>query len=60
MLCCAALKAPGTARSNSHHNTSITELLLVKDNLWRLFRYNDTGHLVGLPDQTHPVPPTQD
>jgi hypothetical protein len=37
-------------------NTSITEIHLVKDNHWRLLRYNDIGHLVGLPAQTTPVP----
>ena len=35
-------------------NTSITELELVKPNLWRLNRYNDTAHLAGLPASTNP------
>lgn len=52
-----ALKAPGTGAFEIRtFNTSITELHLVKDNLWRLIRYNDIGHLVGLPMQTTPVP----
>jgi probable phosphoglycerate mutase len=52
-----ALKAPGTGAFEIRTlNTSITELHLVRDNLWRLIRYNDVGHLVGLPDQTYPVP----
>jgi probable phosphoglycerate mutase len=56
-----ALKAPGTGGFEIRTlNTSITEIHLVKDNLWRLIRYNDTGHLVGLPTQTTPVPPTDD
>jgi probable phosphoglycerate mutase len=51
-----ALKAPGTGAFEIRTlNTSLTELHLVRDNLWRLIRYNDTGHLVGLPDQTYPV-----
>jgi 2,3-bisphosphoglycerate-dependent phosphoglycerate mutase len=52
-----ALKAPPTGGFEIHTlNTSITELHLVKDNLWRLIRYNDVGHLVGLTPQTTPVP----
>ena len=52
-----ALKAPPTGAFEIQTlNTSITELLLVKDNHWRLIRYNDVGHLVGLPSQTIPVP----
>ncbi|MEP7047199.1 MAG: histidine phosphatase family protein [Ilumatobacteraceae bacterium] len=51
-----ALKAPGTGSFEIQTlNTSITELQLVKDNHWRLVRYNDTGHLVGLPSQTNAV-----
>jgi 2,3-bisphosphoglycerate-dependent phosphoglycerate mutase len=50
-----ALKAPGTGGFEIHTlNTSITELQLVKDNLWRLIRYNDIAHLAGLPAQTPP------
>ena len=56
-----ALKSPGTGAFEIRTvNTSITEIHLVKDNLWRLIRYNDTGHLVGLPTQTTSVPPTED
>ncbi len=52
-----ALKSPPTGAFEIQTlNTSITELLLVKDNHWRLIRYNDVGHLVGLPSQTTPVP----
>jgi len=51
-----ALKSPGTgAYEIQTLNTSITELHLIKDNLWRLIRYNDVGHLAGLPAQTLPV-----
>ncbi len=53
-----ALKSPATGAFEIRTlNTSITEIHLVKDNLWRLIRYNDTGHLVGLPTQTTPIPP---
>jgi 2,3-bisphosphoglycerate-dependent phosphoglycerate mutase len=52
-----ALKSPGTgAYELRTFNTSITEFHLVKDNLWRLIRYNDIAHLVGLPTETTPVP----
>lgn len=34
-------------------NTSITELLLVKPGRWRVIRYNDSAHLVGLPVSTN-------
>jgi probable phosphoglycerate mutase len=52
-----ALKAPSTGAFEIQTlNTSITEIQLVKDNHWRLIRYNDIGHLVGLPTQTTPVP----
>ena len=52
-----ALKAPSTGSFEIQTlNTSITEIQLVKDNHWRLIRYNDIGHLVGLPTQTTPVP----
>ena len=50
-----ALKAPGMGAFQIHTlNTSITELLLVKPNMWRLIRYNDTSHLAGLPASTNP------
>ena len=48
-----ALKAPSTGSFEIQTlNTSITEIQLVKDNHWRLIRYNDIGHLVGLPGNT--------
>jgi len=51
-----ALKSPATgAFEIQTFNTSITEIQLVKDNLWRLIRYNDTGHLLGLPPHTAPL-----
>lgn len=50
-----ALKSPGMGAFQIHTlNTSITELLLVKPNVWRLIRYNDTAHLAGLPANTNP------
>jgi probable phosphoglycerate mutase len=50
-----ALKAPPMGSFEIHTlNTSITELLLVKPNVWRLQRYNDTAHLAGLPAATEP------
>jgi probable phosphoglycerate mutase len=53
-----ALKSPPTGTYEIQTlNTSITELQLVRDNFWRLIRYNDVGHLVGLAMQTTPVPP---
>jgi 2,3-bisphosphoglycerate-dependent phosphoglycerate mutase len=36
-------------------NTSITEFLNVRDNTWRLIRYNDAAHLAGLPKATPKV-----
>ena len=52
-----ALKAPSTGSFEIQTlNTSITEIQLVKDNHWRLIRYNDIGHLVGLPTQTTLLP----
>jgi hypothetical protein len=54
------LKSPATGAFEIQTlNTSITELQLVKDNLWRLIRYNDIGHLVGLPTATTPIPPDE-
>ena len=50
-----ALKAPGMGAFQIHTlNTSITELQLVKPNVWRLNRYNDTAHLAGMPASTNP------
>jgi broad specificity phosphatase PhoE len=52
-----ALKSPPTGSFEIQTlNASITEIHQIKDNLWRLVRYNDVGHLVGLPAQTTPVP----
>ena len=36
-------------------NTSITEFLNVRDNTWRMIRYNDAAHLAGLPRATPKV-----
>ncbi len=36
-------------------NTSLTELLVVRENRWRLERYNDASHLAGLPLETSRV-----
>lgn len=33
-------------------NTSLTELVLVRPDRWRLLRYNDAAHLAGLPRET--------
>jgi probable phosphoglycerate mutase len=33
-------------------NTSLTEFLVVRPDRWRLERYNDAAHLVGLPLET--------
>jgi probable phosphoglycerate mutase len=50
-----ALRAPSVGGFQIHTlNTSITDLELIKPSLWRLNRYNDTGHLVGLPSHTNP------
>ncbi|MEI7548800.1 MAG: histidine phosphatase family protein [Actinomycetota bacterium] len=49
-----ALKAPGMGLFQFHtRNASITELVLLKPNLWRLDRYNDAAHLAGLPFSTN-------
>ena len=49
------LKAPSMGGFQIHTlNASITELELIKPNLWRLDRYNDTAHLAGLPASTDP------
>jgi probable phosphoglycerate mutase len=45
-----ALKSPSTGGFMVNTlNTSITELTLVKPNLWSLRRYGDSAHLAGLP-----------
>ena len=52
-----ALKSPPTGVYEIHTlNTSITEIHLIKDNKWRLIRYNDVAHLAGLPPHTTPPP----
>lgn len=49
-----ALKAPAMGAFQIHTlNTSITELVLVSPNTWRLQRYNDSAHLAGLPAHTN-------
>lgn len=49
-----AVKAPAMGQFQIHtRNTSITELVLLQQNLWRLDRYNDTAHLAGLPFATN-------
>ncbi len=46
-----ALGSPQTGGFELHTaNTSITELVHVRPDRWRLVRYNDAAHLVGLPD----------
>ena len=53
-----ALKSPATGGYEIHTlNTSITEIHLIKDNLWRLIRYNDVGHLGRPPHTTTPRSP---
>ena len=52
-----ALKAPAMGAFEIHTlNTSITELQLVKPNVWRLLRYNDCAHHAGLPSATVTAP----
>jgi 2,3-bisphosphoglycerate-dependent phosphoglycerate mutase len=46
---------PNGAFEISTVNTSITEFLNVRDNTWRLIRYNDAAHLAGLPKATPKV-----
>jgi probable phosphoglycerate mutase len=49
-----ALKAPAMGVFEVFTlNTSITELVLVRPNTWRLVRYNDSAHLAGLPAHTN-------
>jgi probable phosphoglycerate mutase len=48
-----ALRAPATGVFELHTlNTSLTELVRVRPGRWRLERYNDSAHLVGLPAAT--------
>ncbi len=46
---------PNGAFEISTVNASITEFLNVRDNTWRLIRYNDAAHLAGLPKATPKV-----
>lgn len=47
------LGLPMTGRFELHTlNTSITELVRTRPDRWRLVRYNDAGHLAGLPIET--------
>jgi probable phosphoglycerate mutase len=52
------MKAPATGSFQIHTlNTSITEFELAEPHMWKLLRYNDTAHLMGLPAATVPIPP---
>ena len=45
-----ALRAPRTGAFEIHTtNTSLTEIVQVRLDRWRLIRYNDAAHLAGLP-----------
>ena len=47
------LRAPITGAFELHTlNTSITEFVSSDHGAWRLRRYNDVGHLQGLPAET--------
>ena len=47
------LQTPPTGHFEIHTlNTSVSEFLLVSDVKWRMIRYNDSGHLAGLPRET--------
>lgn len=48
-----ALRAPRTGIFELHtRNTSLTEIVQVRPDRWRLVRYNDAAHLAGLPAET--------
>lgn len=48
-----ALRAPSTGAFELHTtNASLTELLQVRPDRWRLVRYNDAAHLAGLPAES--------
>jgi probable phosphoglycerate mutase len=48
-----ALRAPRTGVFELHtKNTSLTEIVQVRSDRWRLVRYNDAAHLAGLPAET--------
>jgi broad specificity phosphatase PhoE len=49
----SALRVAPTGLFEMHtSNTSITEMVLVDPGRWRIVRYNDAGHLQGLPKET--------
>lgn len=51
-----ALRAPSTGFFEVHTlNTSITEVQHVRAGRWKLVRYNDAAHLIGLPVSTPPL-----
>ena len=48
-----ALRAPRTGVFELHtKNTSLTEIVQVRADRWRLIRYNDAAHLAGLPPES--------
>lgn len=48
-----ALRTARTGLFELHtKNTSLTELVQVRSDRWRLLRYNDAAHLAGLPDES--------
>lgn len=48
-----ALRAPRTGIFELHtKNTSLTEIVRVRPDRWRLIRYNDAAHLAGLPPES--------
>lgn len=48
-----ALRAPRTGVFELHtRNTSLTEIVQVRPDRWRLIRYNDAAHLAGLPAES--------
>lgn len=48
-----ALRAPRTGAFELHtKNTSITEIVQVRPDRWRIDRYNDCAHLAGLPPES--------
>jgi len=48
-----ALRAPRTGLFELHtKNTSLTEIVQVRADRWRLVRYNDAAHLAGLPSES--------
>lgn len=48
-----AVRAPRTGVFELHtKNTSLTEIVQVRPDRWRLIRYNDAAHLAGLPPES--------